>query len=78
MKPGRDDETSNPSENPSFEDLLVSRRPVLGGALGAAALAFLDGRRALAGALRPEAGPALTGFSSVPASQEDRGDDPTA
>ncbi len=70
----QDDSVSNPSANPTFEQVLaagLSRRHVLRGGLAAAGLAlFGDAVSALAG--RPaEAASALLGFEAVPVSTAD-------
>src|SRR4029450_1431381 len=65
-----DDPVCNPSDNPELSRLLdarLSRRRVLQGALGTAAVTFLGGPRAL---LAQSA--SRLGFTSVPVSQEDR------
>jgi uncharacterized protein len=62
-----DDVDCNPSDNPELTTILsVSRRQVLQGALGAAAVAFLGGPKALLAQ-----GTSRMSFASVSASQED-------
>src|SRR5262245_39467941 len=68
-----DDGVSNPSANPSFDEILagrLSRRDVLRGGLAAAGVAFL-GSMGVRGA-RPAAAADLFGFQSVPVSTADK------
>jgi uncharacterized protein len=63
-----DDEDNNPSSNPSLQDVLdvaISRRRLLQGALGTAALGFLSPKTLLAQSA------SLLAFQSVSVSQED-------
>ncbi len=63
-----DDSISNPTQNPSFADLLdaaIARRTVLKGGVGAAALAFLGARPTPARAASP------VSFTPVPVSTAD-------
>jgi len=69
MKPGEIEDVSNPSENPTFEEVLsLSRRQLMLGGLGAMAVAILGPEDLLA----QTPGASLLGFSSVPLTGEDR------
>ena len=69
--------SSNPSDNPEFSDILaarVSRRGVLAGGLGTAAIGFLGGAAGRAGAaaasVAPAARPTIS-FTPVPTGSAD-------
>lgn len=69
MKPD-ENAVSNPSLNPTFEEVLsLTRRQLVKGGLGALALAMVDGPRQL---LAQTPGSSLLGFTSVPLTGEDR------
>jgi len=68
-----DDGVSNPSANQEFGELLdalITRRRILNGGLGAAALAFVAGPSELLGDVIQSS--ALMGFTKLPVSLEDR------
>ena len=74
MKSKIDDETCNRSANWAFEEILsqrLSRRDLMKGGLGAAALALLGGWAPSPMAPRAEANTSLFGFTGVPVSTRD-------
>jgi uncharacterized protein len=69
MKPGEIEDVSNPSDNPTFEEVLhLSRRQLIMGGLGAMAVAMLGPEDLFA----QGAGGSLLGFASVPLTGEDQ------
>jgi uncharacterized protein len=70
MSHDEDEGVSNPSSNPTFEEVVsFSRRQLVQGGLGAMALALVSGPGEL---LAQATGSALLGFTSVPLTGEDR------